>query len=127
MYIVQLLNNIKQNSRAKKKYFYFRNIKNLKFFINKLIELNIIFVQNVNNKYLKIYINYNKNTNILYNNIKILYNKSRPIHVSVKTLKKIKKFKYNSYYILTTTKGFKTNFEALTTNCGGILICKFNY
>lgn len=127
MDMIKLLNQIKQNSLAKKKYFYFNNIKSLKPFINKLVELNIITIKLQSDKQLKIFLNYDDMNEFFYKNIKIMYSLGRPIHIKTKTLQKIKKFKYNSYYILSTNQGFKTNFEALSCNCGGVLICKFNY
>lgn len=127
MQINQLLNRIKQNCLAKKKYFYIDKIKKLQPLINKFVELNIISIRKEQNKRLKIYINYDENNTLFYKNIKVMYTPGRPININIRTLKKIKKFQYNSYYILSTSKGYQTNFEALQNKQGGIIICKFNY
>ena len=124
---INFINTFKQNCLAKKKYYYFNNINNkTKSVLYKFIELGLIkHVKFINKNYIQIYPTY-INEQRIFTNLKILYKPSHKKNINVNTLKKLKKYKYNCFIILLTTKGLLTNIEALNNGVGGILLCKCN-
>lgn len=127
MSYINFINTFKQNYLAKKKYYYFNNINNkTKSILYKFIELGLIKnTQFINESCIKIYPTYS-NEQRIFTNLKILYKPSQKKNINIRTLKKLKKYKYNYFIILLTTKGLLTNIEALNNNIGGIILCKCN-
>jgi len=124
-YII-FFNVLKINILNKKKYFYFRFNKRSKQLLYKFIEINIIssatlLEKNTNNY--KISIAYKHNEPVC-KNIKNFYRKSHLTHINIKTLKKLKSYKHNALYLLSTNQGIITNHEALNYCVGGVLMCK---
>lgn len=129
MNYIRFINCYKQNSLTKKKYYYYIYDNKTNKLIHKFMELGLIKYtiksQTSKNK-IKIFINYEKNTTI-FKNLKILYKLNKKQHINVKTLITQKKFKLNSVFLLSTSNGILTNFEALHQKNGGILLCQINY
>lgn len=124
MNYLNFLNVYKINLLNKKKYFYYKFYKKSKIVATKFIELNLIkSITHTKDKTYKISINY-KNNMAICTNIKNMYKISHPIYVNIATLKKLKKLKTNSFYLLFTSTGLITNQQALNHNVGGIIFCK---
>jgi ribosomal protein S8 len=127
MSYIKLLNLIKFNISAKKKYFYYSPLLKDFVLINKLIELNVIkHLQGVKNKHnlYKITISY-VNNSIIYSSINLLYKPSNPTFVKLKTLKELKQYTHSSIYLVFTNNGLLTISEAISTKVGGVLFCQF--
>lgn len=126
MVYISFINAYKQNSLAKKKYYYFRYIKKQLPLISKFLEIGLIKHIVKSNNLLKIYINY-AGKNCIYTNLKILRTPSNHQNINYSSLIKKKEYKTNTTYLIFSTKGILTNFEAIHEKTGGILLCKINY
>jgi len=118
-----LINHLKLNI-ARKNYFFDIKVNNkiLKL-IKVFYKLNIIrrFVLITPYKY-RIYTTwFDRHTNVL--NLKNYSRASNPIRVRLESLTILKTNTYNSYLILSTSKGILTHQEALYHKVGGFLIC----
>jgi len=129
MSYIEFINCYKQNAVAKKKYYYFNLNRKSQQVLLKFIDLGLIasikYLDN-NNIKCKIFINYvNKTTT--FKTLKILLKLGKKSSISLKTSLKLKKYKTNSTFLLLSSKGIITNFEAINFKIGGILLCKCNY
>lgn len=129
MQYIKFINLYKQNSLAKKTYYTTYVSKKSKKLLAKFIELGLIkhaIYETKNLQTIRIYINYIKQEKV-YKNLFNLYKPSRKKNINIKTLRIKKEFSMSSVFILLTSKGIITNFEAMSKNSGGILLCQINY
>lgn len=129
MHYIKFINLYKQNSLAKKIYYTTYISKKSKKLLEKFIELGLIkhaVSEKKNFQTTRIYINYIRQEKV-YKNLINLYKPSKKKNISNKTLQIKKQFSTSSTFILLTSKGIITNFEAMTKNSGGILLCQINY
>ena len=129
MSYIRFINCYKQNAIAKKKYYYFDINKKSQQILLKFIELGLIASVkyiDVKTKKCKIFINYTNKTTV-FKTLKILLKLGKKINISLKTTLKLKKYKTNSTFLMLSSKGIITNFEAINFKIGGVLLCKCNY
>lgn len=101
-------------------------IKNRLYFKNLLLcLLKINFIKSFKIKNSMILIEFSfTNKNLLYKNIINFYNLRNKKMFRLKFLKKFHYMNSNSFYILSTSKGFLTHNEAIINNVGGIIFFK---
>lgn len=116
-----LINKIKTHIIYKKKIMITNLNRTELLLIKNFINLNIIcYIKKTGkNKY---FIKLNCN-NLIFKNIKNLYRPSQKLSISITELKKLS-FKKNLILILSTNRGFLTNYQAIQYNTSGILILK---
>lgn len=90
--------------------------------IKSLIKVNLIKFIRKNNFYYDIFLNY-LGEKPLFSNIKNTYKSSKLIFISNKKLKYITN-RYKIIFILSTSKGILTNYEAIEMGVGGLIILK---
>jgi len=121
--IHKLNNDIKTHIIYKKKIMITKLNKNELLLIKILLQLNIIsFIKKIN-KYTNTYIIKINCNNIPFKNIKNLYRPSQKLSISLDQLKKLS-FTTKNILILSTNKGFITNYQAIKYKTSGILVLK---
>lgn len=129
MHYIRFINKYKQNSLAKKKYYDIVFNKKTNTLLTKFIELGLIkqaFHPNKLKRIIRIYINYIKGEKV-YVNIINHYCLSKKKNINLKTLNIKKTLSKNTTFLLFTSLGIITNFEACKIRSGGLLFCQINY
>jgi ribosomal protein S8 len=119
--LIDVINIIKINTNANKRYTYVSSNKNIKILLSKLLDLNIIEgTQQLSPLNIKVFL---RKKNNFVKNIKILYKISNKYSVNLKSLEKMNKTKF-CIYVLFTNKGMLTSIEAERLGIGGVLFFK---
>lgn len=119
--IYKLNNDIKTHIIYKKNILITKLNKTELILIKLLLKLNIInYIKKMKNNTYLIKINCN---NLTFKHIKNLYKPSQKLSISLFELKKLS-FSTKNILILSTNKGFITNYQAIKYKTSGILILK---